>query len=498
MGNFSNTEVDKTASVTRTSPPPPSDKTPSKSDHYQIKPEDKVSFSQRMYYSLPSFAFIPGMQTIDRIALVVLNMGLGINPTLVSLAMFVFRIWDGFTDPFMGNISDNCRSKWGRRRPFIILGAILCAVTFPLLWMMSREWSHMMIIIYFIGIGLAYYTAVTIFTVPYFSLITEMTPDTHERTNVLGFRQVVVKLVTIGMGWINWFITLEIFSDELEGIRWFAGITCLLFLVFGILPVLFIKEPFFEQAKKQAKIPLWQSIKVTLTNKHAMLLVAMMLMMTIGMQTVGTLGFYVSTYFVFGGDKAEAGKIAGIAGTSAMIFSVLTIPLFTWLSREYGKKVALYVNGILFLFATASQWFLVIPEHPYWQIISGTLVGPAVTGVWLILPSMQTDVVDEDELNTGCRREGSYTAVLGWIQKMGFALSVFLSGAILDFSGYDAALDQQPTDTLMNMRVLFVFFPIVMAAIMIALIHFYPLNEKRCLEIRERLEARRGEIHSQE
>jgi GPH family glycoside/pentoside/hexuronide:cation symporter len=109
---------------------------------------------------------------------------------------------------------------------------------------------------------------------------------------------------------------------------------------------------------------------------------------------------------------------------------------------------------------------------------------------------MQTDVIDADELETGRRREGSFSAIMGWVQKLGFALSVLLAGLILDFSGFDVALAGEQTEaTLLKMRVLFVFFPIAMAGAMILLIRFYPLTEERCHEIRKELEARRGKLH---
>jgi glycoside/pentoside/hexuronide:cation symporter, GPH family len=465
--------------------------------HYPTAQGDRVPLSQKILYSAATVALIPGNQILDRIALVVLNTSLAINPTLVGAAMAIFRIWDAFTDPVMGTISDNHRSRWGRRRPFMILGAVLCAITFPLMWMMSAEWTPFTIFLYFVGAGLAYYTALTIYSVPYWSVVAEMTPDTHERTNVIAFRAVVINIVTISMGWLSWFITLSCFDSMLEGARWLGFITGGLFLTFGLIPMLFLKEPFYERASQQEKISLWGSLRDTLTNRIFLVLVSMMLLMTIGMQTVGTLGFYVSIYYVFGGDKTTAGLVAGYAGTAMMLTSILSIPVFSWLDRHYGKITALLICGIGFLFATLSQWFLVTPAHPYWQIISAALIGPAVTGIWIILPSMQTDVIDYDELQTGCRREGSYTAILGWIQKLGFALSVLLAGLILDFSGFDVKLDAAQTpDTLFKMRALFVFFPVAMAAGMLALVRFYPLNEERCHEIRLQLEARRGTIHS--
>ena len=464
--------------------------------HYPIAEKDRVPLSQKWLYSLPTVALIPGMQIIDRICQLVLNMCLGLSPTLVGVAMAIFRLWDAFTDPFVGNISDNFRSKWGRRRPFIVLGGVLCALTFPTMWLMQRGWGHTTIFLFFVATGLAYYTALAIYSIPYFSLVAEMTPDTHERTNVIAFRAIIINLVTIALGWLAWFITLKCFRDELEGVQWLAAITGLLFLTFGIIPSLFVREPFYEQASKQKHVGTWESLKVTLSNRVAMILVSMMLLMTLGMQTVGTLGYYVSLYYVFHGDKAAAALVAGYGGTAMMITSILSVPLFAWMSRKLGKIPALYLNGFGYLAATLSQWFLITPNYPYLQIVCSALIGPVVSGIWIILPSMQTDVVDYDELQTGCRREGSLSAILFSIQKLGFALSVLLAGVILDVSGFDVALGaQQGPDTLFKMRALFVFFPIVMAIGMILLIRFYPLNEQRCHEIRLALEKRRGEIH---
>ena len=167
--------------------------------HYPTPEKDKIPLSQKWLYSAATVALIPGMQIIDRICQIVLNICLGISPTLVGLAMAIFRIWDAFTDPFMGNYSDNFRSRWGRRRPFVVIGGVLCAITFPAMWLMDRDWGPTTIFIYFLGMGLAYYTAITIYSVPYFSWVAEMTPDTHERTNIIAFRAVIINLVTIAL-----------------------------------------------------------------------------------------------------------------------------------------------------------------------------------------------------------------------------------------------------------------------------------------------------------
>lgn len=495
FSKFGQTEVGLARSLTRT----PSNRlqvASSTPKHYATAPEDKVAVSQKVYYALAGVALIPGMQLIDRLAQVVLNMGLGIAPTLVGVAMFIFRIWDAFAGPYFGNLSDNYRSKWGRRKPFIVVGGILCAITLPLMWIMPRSWSQEAMMAFFIVAGLAYNTALTIYTIPYFSLAAEMTPDTHERTSVIGVRAIVFNIVTFFMGWLFWFLELDIFGgDKVFAMRCLAVMTSVAFITFGIIPMMKVKEPYYQSAATQDSTPLWDSFKVTVKNPLFVILVSMMLLMTLGMQTVGTLGYYVSKYYVFHGDDKETALVAGYGGTLFIGLGTASIPLFIWLSKKYGKITALYINSFGFLVATLSQWFLITPEHPYWQIISAAAVGPVVTGIWIILPSMQTDVIDADELETGRRREGSFSAIMGWVQQLGFALSVLLAGVILDVSGFDVALGAgQSEGTLTWMRGLFVFFPIAMACGMIALIRFYPLTEERCHEIRLELEQRRGKL----
>ena len=106
--------------------------------HHRTALQDRVPLSQKLLYSASSVALIPGMQIIERIAQLVLNLCLKIDPAMIGIGIAIFRMWDAFTDPYFGNLSDNWRSRWGRRRPFLVVGAILCAITFPLLWMMSR------------------------------------------------------------------------------------------------------------------------------------------------------------------------------------------------------------------------------------------------------------------------------------------------------------------------------------------------------------------------
>ena len=462
---------------------------------HQTKPEDRVSLSEKITYALGAVPLGTGMQVINRMSDIVFNMCLGVSPALIGTAMFIFRMWDAVTDPIMGSISDNTRWKWGRRRPFLVLGSVLCAIVFPLIWMVGRDWSKTVIFGYYLVFSLIFYTCYTIFSVPYLSLATEMTPDYHERTRIISMRALFNKFVAIGTGWLFSLVTLSIFKDELHGMRWLSWGISLLFIVFGILPALFTKERFQKQASQQQRTSLIQSIKITMSSRPYLLLLSMVILMVLAAALPGGLGLYLNVYYVCAADRAAAALMIGYGTTGAMIASIISIPIYTALSRRLGKTTALKINLWFFLVANLLNWVLVNPDHPSWLVINYILQGPAITGVWILLPSMQTDICDWDELNTGRRREGSYSSVMSWINKTGLSLASLISGIILVSTGFNVAFGaEQPANTFLMMRILYFLLPTAANILILFILQKYPLTEQRCHEIRAELEARRGTV----
>ena len=463
--------------------------------HYETKPEDRVPPLEKFIYGLGAIPIGTGMQVVNNVSNIVFNMCLKVDPRLIGIAMCVFRVWDSCTDPIVGSLSDNSRLKWGRRRPFMVLGSLLCAFVFPFIWMVNRSWSQYGIFAWFLGTAIVYYTCFSFFSVPYFSLAVEMTPDYHERTRVISVRTFMNKIVSIAVGWLFALITLDCFKDELDGIRWVSFGISAIFIIFGIIPAIFAKERFFSQASKQKKVSLVESLKVTMSCKPFLMLLGMVMLMVAATMMVSQLGVYLGTYYVYGGDKAAAAKLIGVSQTAGMIISMISIPVFCFLSRKLGKTRALVVNLSVLLVATLSKWVLVNPEHPWWMIINAALIGPGVTGVWLLLPSMQADICDFDEFNTGARREGSYSSMMSWMNKVGLSLAMLVSGFILSWTGFDVKLGgAQSESTFFWMRVLYCFVPTVMVLVTFVILKFYPLTEQRCHEVRKELEARRGTV----
>lgn len=434
----------------------------------------------------------------------VLNMQLAVTPTYISLAFVIFRLWDAFTDVTMSYITDNFRSKWGRRRPFIFVGAIASGLLFPTFWFFHREWSQELMIAWFIGAGVLFYTAFTVYALPYHSMILEMSPDYNERTSVNAFRGMMAKIAAMASGWV-WAITqLPVFADPetgtpdtLRGMQMVALVVGCLIIVLGIMPAIFCKERYYAKAtSSKKKIPLLPSFKKSLSNPVFLIMVGLILTMTLTGAMINGFGTYVQTYYVFGGDQTKASVLYGWGSTAAMIAGMGAIPLFTWISSRIGKTKTLMIILLFKIVQSAAAWFLYNPEYPYLAVIPHIIGTPLLTGLWVVVPSMLADIVDYDELRTGERREGSFTAVFSWSLKVASTIGFGISGPLLVFTGFNVEFGPvQPEEVLFKMRMIMVVTPVIGLFFSSILIFFYPLSPRKMTDIRNQLEEIRGEIN---
>jgi GPH family glycoside/pentoside/hexuronide:cation symporter len=254
-------------------------------------------------------------------------------------------------------------------------------------------------------------------------------------------------------------------------------------------------ERYQQAATAQDKVPFVENLKVTFRNRAFQLTIGITLLMQVGTYTVNTLGDYLAVYYVFGGDKSAASVIAGWSQTAQMVTSFASIPLFLWISKRWGKVRGLAINAAFLLVGQLSSLVLINPAHPWLLVVGSALVGPGHTGIWILLPSMQADVCDLDELETNRRREGSFNAVQNWIGTLGYSLATWLSGFVLVGTGFKVELaGGQAADTILWMRMLYAFVPAAAILVIFYLLRRYPLSEARCLEIRQELEQRRGVV----
>jgi glycoside/pentoside/hexuronide:cation symporter, GPH family len=473
------------------------------------RPEDRVPVKQKICYGLGKTTELYAVWLFKDVATPILNVGYGLSNIWIGWAFFIFRIWDAVTDPVMGWISDNVSTRWGRRRPFIVLGALLTGAIFPLAWFAPADWSPNAVFAYFIACGVVLYTAFTIWAMPYQSLGLEMTPDYHERTSVNSYLAATSKITSITMFWALPFVIwlgvhlADVAATAPDGEKLAAGMRILAvplgaaIAIFGMLPGLFVQERYFQKvaATQKEKVPFWLGLRQTLQNRPFRIIIGVAICFSLGGMMVGSMGRYVATYYVFNGDWAGGTKLHAYSQTIGFVTSLAAIPAFNWLARRYGKVRALQVSLITSAIGYLSTYWLYNAQYPYLMLLAGAFIAPALSGLWMIVPSLNADIVDDDELRHGRRREGSYASIFSWLIKAGQSAAILLSGYVMVWTGFDQALGRiQTPDTLANMRVCFATLPAAFYLIALVLLAYYPLTAARSAEIRQALETRRGKV----
>lgn len=176
-----------------------------------------------------------------------------------------------------------------------------------------------------------------------------------------------------------------------------------------------------------------------------------------------------------------------------MALGIVTIPLFQWLCRRIGKRETLMCSAGVILVATWLSWVTYTPEHPWLALVTGVMLSPGYTGIWLVIPSMLADVVDSEELRRGDRREGGFNSIFSWINKASVSLAYGVAGLIVTWCGFEVARRaDQSAETFHNMRLCFALVPTLFLVPAVLLLLRYPLTQSRMGEIRAELESRRG------
>jgi len=476
--------------------------------HYETALDDRISFSQKLIYGLGAFvnnllaAAIGGM-------MIVLNLGFGMNPALVGLLGGLPRLLDAFTDPLMGFISDRTQSKWGRRRPYIFVGAIAAGIIFALLWQLPREQSETFYFVYFLVGSLLFYIAYTVFATPWVALGYELTPDYHERTRLMGVQNFIGQMPYLIAPWFLWIMTYEgLFKDQIAGSAGLAIIIALVVIGIGILPAIFLRERFKDigQAKGEADtkegtvrsmikiiMDFFKGFIVTVKSGPFLKLCLATFLVFNGFMLISSFQFYVIIYYVFAGDQTQGAEYAGYAGTLQSIFTFVVIAFVTWLSTKIGKRRAFFVSTGVSIIGYALKWICYNPDIPFLVVVPSPFLAFGLGGLFVLMPSMIADVVDLDELNTHERREGMYGSIFWWMVKLGLSAALVGGGYLLEVTGFDVALEgDQSASTIFLLRVFDAGIPIIASVIAIWAIALFPITEEKAHEVRLELEKRRG------
>lgn len=424
------------------------------------------------------------------------QMLLGVNPAMLGFALLIPRLWDAMLDPIVGNFSDNFRSRFGRRRPFIVMGAIAMGISYGLIWMVSPSWSDGAKVAWFIATALLFYTCYAIFSVPYQGLTYECSPDYNERTRVMAHCAAWYKVGDLTGGWIFPLSQLAIFATPILGIRitgWAVGLLVLAGL--GVLPGLFGRERYYHKAETQTKTRFLEAMKAAVADKALLIIVALCLLKVVPSMLASSMDHYLLVYYMNHGDVTVGSSWKAALSTTYGVVGLITIPILSWFATHYGKRLAMAGLYALVIVAGFGKWFLFVPGHTWVVLLDAIFSAPIWIGLSMLLPSMIADVCDEDELRSGHRREGTYGAVYNWIVKFGISFAFLGTGLLLDLVGFNSKLGgNQSEHTFFWMRFSFAAVTIVSAVIGILVALNYPISRQRAADTRRLLELRRGTV----
>ena len=463
--------------------------------HHQTAPEDRVSQGGKLAYGMGAVAENAMQNAVTNMANPFFNVALNVAPGLLGIAVMIFRIWDAVTDPIMGWISDRTESRFGRRKPYIVGGAILGGILFAMIWWCPMGMSTSFYFAWYLAVSILFYTAFTIFGVPYVALGYELSPDYHERTRIMSYRTWFQSVAGFCIQWMFWFTQRDIFDGTIDGMRWVGIGFGTIIILTGMAPGIFLKERQLTERERTAnreKLGFRSVLSVFRVRPFLCVLGALVTAIT-GMFLVIIFGFYINVYYIFGGDLKAASTLLGASGTAYHACCMASIPLVAWASTKLGKKPALQIFIVAGIIGNAIKWWVFTPDSPWLQITSVFLMAPGLSAIWTLLASMTADVTDWDELDNGTRREGAFGAFYGWTMKLGFAVCFFLAGLILEWTGFDAALGgNQSPETLQSMLFLYTVIPVIGLIGTMVFVWLFPISETVARDVRRQLEARKA------
>ena len=382
------------------------------------------------------------------------NISLGLSAFWLGFILIIPRLWDAISDPIIGHLSDNTRTRWGRRRPYLLVGGILVAVTFVVMWWipkgeMVQTWFptdasyHAFQLGYILVTLLLFFTAVNIFEIPHGALGMEMTTDSHARTRLFSAKSFVGNLFAMSTPWLFAIASMEIFKgpggNEADGMRYVSIIIAAILIPLSFWWFFKLREPGFTKVKKQEKTHFWKDMKLVVSNRNFVFLTLTVFTLAMGFNFVALLGSYIPIFYIFGGDKVAGATMLGINGTVWAITGVLAVFPLNWISPKLGKRSTLIIAMVLMSVAQLSKIVCYNPQYPFLILIPTILLSAGMLFFFTLGSSMVGDICDEDEMQTGKRSEGSYYAIFWWFIKMGTAFASFVAGALIVFTMFDEA-----------------------------------------------------------
>ncbi len=407
----------------------------------------------------------------------------GLRPGLAALVIFIGRTSDYINDPIIGYLSDRTRSRWGRRRPFILFGMLPFALAYMLLWWIPPFATQTGLAIYYGVAFMLYDTLATILYMPYFALTPELTSDYDERTSLTTYRMI---FSTIG-AMVAFVVPLAIIGTmnaESAGRILTVGAGVALLSILPMVAVFFgTREKAEYQEQKQPAIK--ESVLAAIKNKPFLYAAGVFLLGLTALDITQATLLYFLKYHMHLEENYDL--VFGLLFVAALV----SFPFWNWVASRWDKKKAVIV-GMLFLSIAITgmgimraEWGLPI------VLVFSALIGIGLGAVQVLTWAMIPDAVEWDEYQTGQRHEGMFYSLVQTLRKIGSSLSLPFVLLMLEWTGYVANAPVQPRNTILGIQALIGPIPAVILLVGIFIASRYPLDRKRFAQVRAELAGRR-------
>jgi GPH family glycoside/pentoside/hexuronide:cation symporter len=408
----------------------------------------------------------------------------GLRPAVAAIPIGIGKVWDFVNDPIFGYLSDRTRTRWGRRRPYLLFGALPLALTFTMLWYRPGFESTAALVVYYSVAYIIFEASATLLYMPYFALTPELTSDYDERTSLTSYRMFFSILGSL-LAFTLPLIIIGSFIPEN------APRVLLMGAIFGLMSALPMFITFFGTKEREdysdlEKPTLWESIKSVWKNVPFRYGLGIFLATWISVDILQTsLLFYVK--FVVQRESQN-----DIIMATIFVIAMFALPIWNWVSKRWSKRHA-YMVGIAFWAVVQLALITMTPATPLSIILilcsmAGIGVSAAHVLPWAILP----DAIEWYEYQTGERHEGMFYSITTLARKVTSAVSITFIGPILELTGYQPNVAQQSEQALRGIKLIIGPIPAVLLAIGIFIAYKYPLGRKEFLKIVEELKRRRA------
>ncbi len=462
----------------------------------------KVPMGQKIAFGLGMLAnqMFPAMIGIFTVVLIE---NIGFSGLLLGLTYFIPKFYDALFDLVMGYVSDNTKSKWGRRRQYVLAGAIILGISFALMWQLYAENGVAYNFWYFLLISLIFYSGLTIFSIPYVAMGYEMSDDFHERTNIMATSQLIGQLAWVVAPWF-WVIMADqtLFPSSEIAVRTLAVYVAIGCAILAAIPAFFIPSkstlnenysPIDLKGILGSFGEIKEGLKASIEIKPFRKICIATFLIFNAFQTTAGFSYFIIKYYLFKGNEEGFGLWPTLFGSvGAIITTIAVIPIVARISRVIGKKKAFLLSQGISVVGYILLYLLFVPGKPYLFLFALPFFSFGIGSLFTLMMSMTSDVIDIDELNTGKRREGSLGAIYWWMVKFGTAVAGLLSGLILSLVAFQSNAATQTDDTMFWLRIFFVGIPILGTLTAIWVMKDYDVDEAKAREVRDLLEKRKG------